>query len=188
MALSVTFFFQSTYAQQDTNKIAIPDDSLEVVFDTLNIKKIQIDTLKKQETEKPFKMKKSPWLAVGLSAIFPGIGQVCNRSYWKLPIIGLVAGYLGYEIFYNNSKFLNYRDLYANSQTQQNPNGDIRYKNLRESYRDNRDQFILYFGLFYLINIADAYVDAHLFDFDVSDKIKLGMKFYGTGARLNLNF
>ena len=61
----------------------------------------------------------------------------------------------------------------------------MRYKNLREFYRDQRDQFYLYAGLVYLINIVDAYVDAHLFDFDVSDKIQVqGLK--GTKSLMNL--
>ena len=75
----------------------------------------------------------------------------------------------------NNNKFLDYRDLYAETQTPQNPEGDKRLKTLREFYRDQRDQFILYFGIVYLINVFDAYVDAHLYDFDVSDKVKVGL-------------
>jgi hypothetical protein len=62
-------------------------------------------------------------------------------------------------------------------------------KSLRDFYRDQRDQFYLYAGLVYLINVVDAYVDAHLFDFDVSDKMKLGLS--GNPGKLvnfNINF
>ena len=143
---------------------------------------------KKNENIAKFKMKKSPWLAVGLSAIFPGLGQLYNESYWKLPIIGFFTGLLGYEIISNNSKFLDYRDRYAATQTPENPNGDTRLRELRESYRDLRDQNLLYFGLFYLIDMADAYVDAHLYDFSVSDKVNIGLFKKGKIANLKITF
>jgi TM2 domain-containing membrane protein YozV len=147
------------------------------------------DSLKKKnEVTEKFKMHKSPWAAVGYSAIFPGLGQFYNESYWKLPIIAFFTGYLGYEIFSNNNKFLDYRDKYANSQTELNPFGDTRLRDYREFYRDQRDQFILYFGLFYLINLADAYVDAQLFDFNVNDKIKLGLFRQNKIANLKITF
>lgn len=144
----------------------------ELLKDTV-IKKTSSDSLKKKQTK--FEMKKSPWKAVMLSAILPGLGQYYNESYWKLPIVAVVGGSLAYYFFYNNSKYLDYKDLYANSQTPLNPYGDERYKRLRESYRDSRDQNLLYFMLFYLINLADAYVDAHLFDFSVNKNVKFGV-------------
>ncbi len=118
-------------------------------------------------------MKKSPWKAVLYSAVVPGLGQLYNETYWKVPVIAIAGGYLGYVILHNNSKFLDYRDSYSASITPENPNGDLNLKNYREFYRNQRDQFILYFGLFYLINLADAYVDAQLYDFNVSEKITL---------------
>ncbi len=131
------------------------------------------DTIKKKDTVYTFKMTRSPTKAMLFSAVLPGAGQFYNESYWKIPIIWGVGGYFAYEIIKNNNSYIDYRDLYASSQTPENPNGDVRYKNLREFYRDQRDQFYLYAGLVYLINLVDAYVDAHLFDFDVSDKIKV---------------
>ena len=152
-------------------------------------KNIKIDTTnKKKESIEKFKMKKSPWLAVGLSAIFPGLGQIYNESYWKLPIVAFFTGLLGYEIIWNNSKFLDYRDKYAATQSTINPEGDTRFRDLREFYRDQRDQNLLYFGIFYLINMADAYVDAHLYDFNVNDKINIGLFRHGKIANLKITF
>lgn len=134
------------------------------------------DSLKKKDTsDNKFVMHKSPLKAVLFSAVLPGAGQFYNESYWKIPVIWGIGGYFIYEMVRNNNKFLDYRDLYAGSQTEQNPQGDARLKTLREFYRDQRDQFILYFGIVYLINVFDAYVDAHLYDFDVSDKVKVGL-------------
>ena len=150
------------------------------------IKKSSIESEKKQNVK--FEMKKSPWKAVILSAMIPGLGQAYNESYWKLPIVAVVGGSLAYYFFYNNSKYLDYRDLYAESQTPLNPYGDERYRRLRESYRDARDQNLLYFMMFYLVNLADAYVDAHLYDFNVSSKMKIGMLQKGNLINLKINF
>lgn len=135
-----------------------------ILDDSINVKR-----------KKKFVMTKSPWTAVVLSAVLPGLGQFYNESYWKIPIIGAIGGYFGYEIVRNNNKFLEYRDKYAQSQTDSNTSGNQIFKTYREFYRDQRDLFIIYFGIFYLVNLFDAYVDAHLYDFDVSDEIKVGV-------------
>ncbi|HEX2788530.1 MAG TPA: DUF5683 domain-containing protein [Ignavibacteria bacterium] len=131
-----------------------------------------------------FVMKKSPLTATLLSAAIPGAGQFYNESYWKIPVIAGVGGYLVYEIIQSNKDYRNYADQYSASITTQNPSGDARLLSLREFYRDERDRFFIYTALLYLVQIADAYVDAELYDFDVSDKMKftlggnniLGMK------------
>ena len=135
--------------------------------------------------KRTFRMRRSPWVAVGLSAVLPGAGQFYNRSYWKVPIAVGIGSYLGYEVLHNNNKFNDFKDQYAESQTSENPSGDLTLKNQREFYRDQRDTFIIYFGIFYLINLVDAYVDAHLFDFDVSEEIKLGV--LNSNGLLNLS-
>jgi hypothetical protein len=132
-----------------------------------------------------FKMKKNPWKAVLYSALLPGLGQLYNESYWKIPIVVGIGGYLGYVIVTNHSDYLDYRDLYAASQTPENPDGDSRLKEFREFYRNQRDQFLLYFTFFYVITAVDAYVDANLFDFDVSDYIRLSA--FRKNSILNLN-
>ncbi|MBS1518120.1 MAG: hypothetical protein JSS91_08525 [Bacteroidetes bacterium] len=122
-----------------------------------------------------FKMKKQPWRAVAYSAVIPGAGQLYNKTYWKIPVILGLGGYFAYGIINNNNKYSDYRDQYLNSQTEQNPSGDPQLLNLREFYRDQRDNFIIYSAILYLANLIDAYIDAQLYDFNVSDKIKLGL-------------
>jgi hypothetical protein len=138
--------------------------------------------------DKKFIMTKSPWKAVLYSAVVPGLGQLYNKSYWKIPVIAGIGGYLGYTIIRNNNKFLDYRDEYANSQTPENPQGNTILKDYREFYRNQRDQFIQYFALLYLVNLIDAYVDAHLFDFDVSDKIKISFNNNISQLNFKINF
>jgi hypothetical protein len=140
----------------------------------------------KPETNK-FKMKKSPWLAVMQSAVLPGLGQFYNESYWKIPVILGLTAYLGYEIYDNNKKYLNYRDQYSGSQSQTDPQGDLSLKTLRNFYRDQRDEIIWYLTVVYVINLVDAYVDAHLFDFTVRKEKLLRLGFNPAKSRIELN-
>ncbi|HMS34111.1 MAG TPA: DUF5683 domain-containing protein [Ignavibacteria bacterium] len=148
-----------------------------------------IDSLKKKSSEKPvFKMKKSPWKAVAYSAVLPGAGQFYNKSYWKIPVIAGLGGYFVYEWVKNNNEYLDYKTQYQNSQTVKNPAGNPQLQYLREFYRDQRDNFIIYSLILYVVNLIDAYVDAQLYDFDVSDSIKLGLLKKDKFLKLSLDF
>ena len=156
-------------------------------FKDLNLLEASVklkDTVEKKTTNTKFVMRKSPLKAVLLSAALPGLGQFYNESYWKLPIIALAGGYFGYEIINQNNQFLDYRDQYIASQTPENQNGNQQILTLRNFYKDQRDRFIFYFGIFYVVNLIDAYVDAHMYDFNVSDKIQLGFQ----PSKINLRF
>jgi hypothetical protein len=109
-----------------------------------------------------FVMTKSPWFAVLQSAVVPGLGQIYNESYIKAPIIWGAAALLVYGWVYNNNKHSDYADLYQQT-------NDKLYRQYRDFYGDQRDLFTIYMGLLYLLNLVDAYVDAHLFDFNVTD-------------------
>ena len=184
-ACAFVFILLNGFAHAQNSSVLlknIPENRFELKSFLLN------DSLKSKDSVYTFKMTRSPTKAMLYSAVLPGAGQFYNESYWKIPIIWGIGGYFVYEIINNNNKYIDYRDLYAGSITESNPNGDTRYKNLREFYRDQRDQFYLYAGLVYLVNLVDAYVDAHLFDFDVSDKIQIqGMKSSKSLMNLKIN-
>ncbi len=133
----------------------------------------QQDTTEVQDTttisSDVFVMQKSPWGAVGRSAILPGWGQIYNESYWKAPVIWGVMGWFVYGWIDNNNNYIDYKNLY--SQT-----GDDLYLNYRNFYRDQRDEFAIYLLLTYFLNLVDAYVDAHLFDFSVDENYMTGAK------------
>lgn len=127
-------------------------------------------------------MQKSPLGAVLRSAIVPGLGQFYNESYWKIPVIWGFIGYFAYVWIDNNDSYKEYGDLYQES-LQLSELGNSRYKDLRDFYKDQRDEFAIYIGLTYFLQLVDAYVDAHLFDFSVTpDPVtrapQLGIKFY----------
>ena len=112
--------------------------------------------------EQTFQMQKSPWGAVARSAIIPGLGQLYNEDYWHIPVIWGLLGWFGSQWIYNNNKYITYRDDFINT-------GNSNDKFRRDFYRDQRDQFTIYIAITYLLNLVDAYVGAHLFDFSVEE-------------------
>ncbi len=137
----------------------------------------QADTLKNVNITKS----KSPTKAMLLSAVLPGLGQFYNNSYWKIPIIYGLAGYFIYEYRQNDKNYKYYQELFIESVKVSG--GDYRYKRLRDFYRDQRDLFAIYLSVLYLANIIDAYVDAHLYNFDVGENLSIqllpsGIKFH----------
>jgi len=125
----------------------------------------QLQTENVKSDTSNFVMSKSPWGAVLRSAIIPGLGQFYNESYWKIPVVWGAIGYLGYLWFDSNTNYKKYRDLYLSNNT------NLNYLDLRERYRDQRDLNAVFIGLAYFLNLVDAFVDAHLFDFDVSENV-----------------
>lgn len=133
---------------------------------------------------------KSPGLAMLFSALVPGLGQFYAESYWKIPLIWGAGAYFVAGWIRNNNKYVNYRDQYFASITPKNPSGDSQIKLFRDFYRDQRDSFAWYFGILYLANILDAYVDAHLFEFDVSENlgIRVGPDRQQVAVKINLRW
>ena len=130
-----------------------------------------VDTLKNDTV---FVMQKSAWGAVLRSAVVPGWGQIYNSSYWKAPIVWGIGAWLVYNWIQNNNYYKIYRDLFFKYPT--NDPLDTKYGNLkyRNFYRDQRDLFTIYMGITYLLQLIDAYVDAHLFDFTVQENYQFG--------------
>ena len=142
----------------------------------LNLYPQDKDTLSTPEkTDTVFIMQKSPWGAVLRSAVIPGWGQFYNETYWKIPVVWGFAGWFIYNWINTNDKYITNRDIYI--QTDE----DI-YRRRRDFFRDQRDNFAIYMALTYLLNLVDAYVDAHLFDFTVSED------FLTRNPQLNIRF
>ena len=116
---------------------------------------------------------KSSLLAVGLSLVLPGSGQIYNEDYWKAPVIWTLAGYWVYEHGKNNTTYHDFNDRYLASITPANTTGDAQLKTLRDFYRDERDKFAWYLGGLYFLNLLDAYVGANLYDFTVTPDLSL---------------
>ena len=141
----------------------------------------------------------SPRKAAILSATLPGLGQIYNKKYWKIPIIyaGLLTS--AYYINDNNVQYKRYKDAYLKRLDNNQDNDDFvgEYSSgdlliLKDFYRRNREISILCFVGTYIINVLDASVDAHLFDYDISEDISLQItptstaNFNGLSLTLNL--
>ena len=118
-----------------------------------------------------------PKKAALYSAILPGSGQVYTKKYWKVPIIygGLITS--AYYINESNDFYQLYKSTYLNrldGDFTDNLNySDSDLRTLTEHYRRNREVSALLFTLTYILNIVDASVNAHLFDYDVSEDLSL---------------
>lgn len=142
--------------------------------------------------------------AVWLGAIFPGAGQIYNKSYWKLPIVyGAFMG-CGYAISWNQHRYSNYKaaylDLYNDIQAGTvSEDGSKSYiaiipegynlervggqdtwlntlKNQQTTFRRYRDLSILATAIVYMLSLIDAYVDAQLFDFDITPDLSFNLE------------
>lgn len=181
-------FASAVYAQTDIAYIGTN------VPDTMTMTQKEIDRLF---------WKPDPLRAVWLGAVVPGLGQIYNRSYWKLPIV--YGGLMGcaYAITWTNDQYIGYknayRDIYYDIQDGKVSNDPSksyiailpegytidrmggtsayrdRLKEWQNSSRRNRDLAIAATAIVYALTLVDAFVDAQLFDFDVSNDLTLNL-------------
>ncbi len=135
----------------------------------------------------------NPTRAVWLSALFPGLGQIYNRRYWKLPIVvGAYMG-LGYATSWNNRMLSDYNNAYRDiMDTDPSTNSYMDFfpsttkeedldkewltntlKRRKDYFRQNRDLCIICMVGVYLLAMVDAYVDASLAQFDISPDLSM---------------
>jgi hypothetical protein len=125
----------------------------------------------------------NPRKAAFLSLALPGAGQAYNKSWWKIPIVyGAIGGVTWVEVD-NVKQYRKLRDNYKllvdgddNTNPTESPYDRIdatTMKKYRDQWRKYVEQTSLVLGLVYLLGAADAFVDAHLHSFDVSDDLSL---------------
>lgn len=190
--LLAILFPQNSFAQtlnKDslTMQTAVPDSTVAAVM-------AAADSLPVPGMELPA-FKPNPAKAVIYSAIFPGLGQIYNRKYWKLPLVyGAFMG-CAYAISWNNRNYSDYSQAYMDIMSEDpetnnswinflpanaDPEQYIEDTNFKESLKSRKDYFRRYRDLsiiitvgVYFITMIDAYVDAQLFDFDISPDLSL---------------
>jgi hypothetical protein len=131
---------------------------------------------------------KSTTIAMLSSMVVPGFGQIYNESYWKAPLF-MGLEYYFYTVYHNQDKlYKEYKTKYESAMTLYNSisatdtanvskrstalGNATDYKNYRDFYRDQRNNFGWYMVITYLLNVVDAYVDAALFNFEVSPNLQ----------------
>lgn len=198
----------------------VPVDSVPVANAPLAIAADSVAGLK-SGAEKKFTFNPDPTRAVWMSALFPGLGQLYNRRYWKLPIVvGAFMG-LGYATNWNNTMLRDYTRAYSDimdsdpttksymdffAPTVKEEDLDKAWltdllRRRKNYYRRNRDLCIICMVGVYAIAMIDAYVDAQLAHFDISDDLsvdiaptlipsesKRGLSLPGVGLYWAVNF
>ena len=126
------------------------------------------------------KSQHSPLKAAVFSGVVPGLGQIYNRKYWKVPVLAAAGAGLVYGYSFNQSNYAKFKsELIYRQKNQAISNLDLeRYSDsdlneLQDFYRRYRDLTVIGMALLYAVNIIDATVDAHLYDFNVSDDLSL---------------
>jgi hypothetical protein len=137
----------------------------------------------------------SPGKAAKYSAILPGLGQAYNKKYWKIPLVYIGLGTIGYFTNWNNSEYKFMKTCYIHLDDGDDTTEDyLKLKGInnfnlddasdlayvksiittRQAYfRRTRDLLIISMFAFYGLNIIDASVDAHLFNFDIGDDLTM---------------
>lgn len=170
------FFFLCSYFV-----VAQTQDSLSVATENTVIVK---DTLLQKEPYNPL----APSKAAFYSAVVPGLGQAYNKKYWKIPIVyaGIASGI--YFHIKNDQDYDRFRDAYKRRLAGFTDDeffgdgatpiiSDDRLIDAQRSAQKNKDISIIVALAFYLVNIIDANVDAHLKQYDVTDDLSLSPNF-----------
>ncbi|UEG48640.1 DUF5683 domain-containing protein [Ferruginibacter lapsinanis] len=133
------------------------------------------------------KNKFNPRTATIRSAIIPGWGQIYNKKYWKLPLVYGALGTTAGVFSYNVKNYNRLKKAYI-LKTDNDPSNDgqvyVKFQNLsaesirsyRNEFRQNVDYSVLFFVIFWGLNVVDATVDAHLKAFDVNDDLSLELR------------
>lgn len=174
--------------------VSRPDSTVQAVLaagDSIGVPPVKV----------PSAFKPNPTKAV-LLALIPGMGQIYNRKYWKLPIVyGAFMGCM-YAITWNNKSYQDYSEAYKDfifdttnevpaenwhqswqDVTNRDPetvfndtNFADQLKRRKDYYRRYRDLSIIITVGVYALSIVDAYVDAQLFDFDITPDLSMRLE------------
>ena len=198
---STLSYAQKNREKTDVNVPAIASaDSVKMPVDSVLTAQDSNNLAKLNQSLKPVKKKRdwSTWhpeakRAMWMALVLPGAGQIYNRKYWKLPII--YGGFVGcaYAITWNNQMYHDYSQAYLDIMDD-DPNtqsynqflhlgATIDASNIdryKEIFRKRKDKFRRWrdMGVFvmigvYAFSVIDAYVDASLSEFDISDDLTL---------------
>ena len=147
------------------------------------------------------KKKHDPHKATLYSTFCPGLGQIYNRKYWKLPLVYAAVGIPVYTYFYNRDWYKKCQYALAvvingtidqDSLNKVDPKlqvfvtakDDASIRTYRNEFRKDQDYSVIFFLLFWGLQIVDATVDAHLMNFDISPELSLHLR-DGSGSMGN---
>ncbi len=126
----------------------------------------------------------SPTIATLFSTFLPGLGQSYNKKYWKVPIVYAAIGIPLYFAVSNNREFKRFKTAYGlridgDALTVDEFEGTLSEAAIKSNldyHQRNKDLAGIFVGLFYVFNIVDAAVDAHLFNFPKNDNLSFNLQ------------
>lgn len=131
---------------------------------------------------KSYAKRYDPQRALFFAAVLPGLGQIYNHKYWKLPLVyGGFFG-VGYVLNIYESGYIKYRAelfyLLENDPKGLSPSrfNVTQLRTIVDRYRRQRDLWVIFSAGMYLLQIIDAHVDAHLKEFELNPDLKLGLR------------
>lgn len=133
------------------------------------------------------------------AALLPGLGQVYNRQYWKLPIVYGGLAVAGYLVVFNSTEYNTYRKAYIGRINNPYPTDEYvgvynteQLKQIQDDYNRSLNMSVLFASVGYLVQVLDAITAAHLRNFDISRDISMQMRPVvtpiGGGIGLVMNF
>jgi len=178
---------------QDVRKIPPISDSLgKVVVKSDSAGERKLTAADTAVVDKKTKKVFNPRTAAIRSAIFPGLGQIYNKKYWKLPIVYGALGTTGGIFFYNLKQYKETRFAYTvkynmrvngtdstkfvDIKDELKPLTESSLRSYRDDFRRSIDYSAIFFLIFWGLNVVDASVDAHLKGFDVSPDLSFFIK------------
>ena len=175
--LFISFLLTSNLVVCAQEKLVV-DTSGKIKF-SKNIKTIADTSAKKY----------NPGIAIRRSAMLPGWGQFTNKKYWKIPLVYVGIGVPVYLFTKNLKQYKEAKNAFILASDNDPSNDDQikepyysvrtqpdRIRVFRNSVRQNVDYSVLFFIIFWGLNVADAAVDANLKTFDVSDDLSIQFK------------
>lgn len=164
--------------------IAIPSfaQEVEVVRDTIKIPSdsLQIRKGGKIITIESYAKRYQPRKALLYAAVLPGMGQVYNKKYWKLPIVyGGFYVLTSFSLAYNRLHDKYKAELFGllENPGAKAPSGfsEAQLRSITDNYRRQRDYFLILNVFWYFLQMIDAHVDAHLKEFDLNPQLRISV-------------
>tara|TARA_R110000868_G_scaffold91140_4_gene252848 strand:+ start:1222 stop:1884 length:663 start_codon:yes stop_codon:yes gene_type:complete len=187
-------FSLAIFSQEKDKPVVKEEQQLDSIQENLKEQGIvvQDSVFKKRREINPL----APAKAAFYSAILPGLGQLYNKRYWKVPLVYAALGTSIYAYDFNNSRYKRFRTAFKRRQAgfkddefydlppkstvplNEPEFSDEALQDAQEKYQRDRDLMLLVTIGLYALNIIDANVDSHLKQFNIDDDLSINFQPY----------
>jgi len=170
------FFFVLCAVAAFAQEEAANDTLRSIPSDTL-----RLDRGKQVITIETYAQRFDPRKAILYAAILPGSGQIYNKKYWKVPLVMAGFGTGVYLISFYQDRYVTYKEelfgiLTDGSSTSPSGFNETQLRTLVNRTKRERDFFTIITGFWYILQLVDAHVDAHLKEFDLNPQLQVRLE------------